>query len=79
MTFSYSQTRAHVYIYIYTHTHTQVLFYTLGVEYYSTPQCYTEQNSVSLVFVFQYFVVLSVGQVDTEHSPVLLSIFSTQF
>ena len=31
-----------IYIYIYI----QVLFYTLGVEYYSTPKCYTEQNSV---------------------------------
>ena len=60
-----------------------MLFYTLGVEYYSTPNCYTEKNSVSLIIrvsvFFQYFMVLSVGQVDTEHSPVLLSIFSTQF
>jgi hypothetical protein len=31
-----------IYIYIYTHA----LFYTLGVEYYYTPSCYTEQNSV---------------------------------
>jgi hypothetical protein len=63
-----------------TDTNIHTLFYTLGgVEYYSTPSCYTEQNSVmfsSCVSVlFSIFVVLCIVLTDTEHGSVVLSIF----
>jgi hypothetical protein len=44
------QEEYYIYIYIYT----QVIFYTLGIKYYSIPKCYTEHSIV------QYFVVLGV-------------------
>jgi hypothetical protein len=73
----------YIYIYIYIYIYTHVLFYTLGVEYYSTPSCYTEQNSVlfstHVSVLFSIFVVLGVVLSDTEHCSVVLSIFSTQF
>jgi hypothetical protein len=60
-----------------------VLFYTLGVEYYSTPSGYTEQNSVlfscRVSVTFSIFEVLRVVLTDTEHGSVLPSIFSGQF
>jgi len=36
-------------------------------------------SKISVSVIVQYFVVLGVEQDDTEHSSVLLSIFSTQF
>jgi len=59
------------------------LFYTLGVEYCSTPNCYIEQIpvlfSTRISVLFSIFVVLGVRLDDTERCSVLLSIFSTQF
>jgi hypothetical protein len=55
-----------------------VLFYTLGVEYYYTPNCYTEQNSVSfsirVLVLFSIFVVLGVVLNDTEHCSVCIGV-----
>jgi len=37
-----------------------VLFYTLGVEYYSTPKCYTEQ--ISVLFSTHILVLFSISR-----------------
>jgi hypothetical protein len=60
-----------------------MLFYTLGVEYYFTPSCYTEQNSVlfssRVSVLFSIFVILGVVVNNTERDSVVLSIFLDQF
>jgi hypothetical protein len=56
----------------YSREYIYALFYTLGVEYYSTPSCYTEQNSVlfstHVSVLFSIFEVLGVVLTDTERS-----------
>jgi hypothetical protein len=56
---------------------------TYVIEYYSTPNCYTEQNpvlfSTRVSVLFSIFVVLGVVLTDTKRGSVLLSIFSDQF
>jgi hypothetical protein len=63
-----------IYISDILHLRCKILFYT--------ELLYWAKFSIarySCFSIVQYFMVLSVGQVDTEHSPVLLNIFSTQF
>ena len=58
-----------------------MLFYTLDVEYYSTPNYCTEQNSVLFSTCISVFFSISISVLDvvindTERCSVLLGIFS---
>jgi hypothetical protein len=59
------------------------LLYTLGVKYYSTSSCYTEQNlvlfSTRVLVLFSIFEMLGVVLTDTEYGSVVLSIFQVSF